>query len=198
MSLLVCAVKKSDASLICCVFCPHQTMCVVSRMSAFVVSLKTGVMSSTGRGRITWRRIPSDLPIPARKPTAVEPRRVRKQGLHFCDYQSWRCIDRNLSENENKTEMDKSNLCSRLWVIECRLVAFRLLHVHRSVAAACARGQGSSAFSTLQCDFSQRPQGLRQSPILCLLLLPHEGQTHRWVARRRMMLINIQRRLLQH
>ena len=80
MSLLVCGVKKSNASLICCVFSPHQTMCVVSRMSAFVVSLKTGAISLTGQGRITWRRIPSDLPIPARRLTAVEPRRVRKQG----------------------------------------------------------------------------------------------------------------------
>lgn len=58
-------------------------MCVVSRMSGYVVSLKTGVTSSTGRGRITWHRIPSDQPTPALRLTAVAPRKVRTLWNHY-------------------------------------------------------------------------------------------------------------------
>lgn len=60
-----------------------QTTCVVLRMSGSVVSHKTGVMSLTGQDKITWPRIPSDLPILAQRLTAVEPRRVREQGNYF-------------------------------------------------------------------------------------------------------------------
>lgn len=60
-----------------------QTMCAVLRMSEYVVSHKTGVMSLIGRGRITWHRIPSDQPIPALRLTAVAPRRVRNLRNHF-------------------------------------------------------------------------------------------------------------------
>lgn len=60
-----------------------QTMCVVLRMNGSAVSHKIGVMSLTGQDRITSPRIPSDLPIQARRLTAVEPKRVRKQGNYF-------------------------------------------------------------------------------------------------------------------
>lgn len=59
----------------------------------------------------------------------------------------------------------------------CRLV-FRLLHVHGGIAAASSGRQSASALAALQRDLCQGSQGLRQSPVLCLLLLPHEGQTH--------------------
>lgn len=58
------------------------------------------------------------------------------------------------------------------------LLRFRLLHVHRGIAAASSGRQGPSALAALQRDLGQGSQGLRQSPVLCLLLLPHEGQTH--------------------
>lgn len=135
-----------------------QTMCVVLRIRGSVVSLKTGVMSSTGRDKITYPRIPSDLPIPDPRLTAVEPRKVRKPGK-YCIYsfssmycrQSITETGLYIIHNAQLYNIVITWICSVSFdprTIECCLVRFRVLHVHWSITAAHWGGQGSSAFST--------------------------------------------------
>lgn len=147
-----------------------QITCAVSRMRGYVVSPKTEATTLIGRGRITWRRTPSGRPIRALKLTAVEPKRVGQLSVPgFLP----------LLDSSAPTLFFRNKNGSQL------LLVFRVLHVHRGIAAASSGRQGSSALAALQCDLGQGSQGLRQSPVLCLLLLPHEGQTHWWVVQLR-------------